>query len=177
MDRQKDMGGYPVGRGDAVAAWQNGEQFTATVSAVYPSGQLVLSCDDGTTAERDADAVTVVVPDDVELPEAELTATIDYREGDDRFIIRLSGRASLYPVEVGQSAADPRTRSLCTALLAVPGVEGVAVVATVDNRKRNIVIYWASDVDSATVAQAAWQVAEHTTGSIRLNRAFWQREY
>ena len=177
MNRQKDMGGYPVAQGDVVAAWQNGRQFAATVSAAYPSGRLVLSCDDGTTVERDADAVEVVVPDDVELPEVELTAAIDYREGDDRFIIRLSGRAGLYPVEVGQSAADPRTRSLCTALLAVPGVEGVAVVATVDNRQRNLVIYWAPDVDRATVAQACRQVAERSIGSVRLDRAFWRREH
>jgi len=172
----KDNGGFPISRGDAVVGWQNGEPFTATVAAITASAQLMLTCEDGTTVERESDAVEVVVPDNVALYEADLTATVDHRQGDDRFVIRLSGRAGLNPVEAGQPIADPHTRALSAALLAVPGVSGCAVVATTNNRKRNIVIYCAADASAAAVAQAAWRAARDIIDNVRLTGAFWQPE-
>jgi hypothetical protein len=160
-----DSEGSPLKEGTAVTAWYDDKSFTATVKAIKPreAGDgnfrrvVLIRDDDHAEVESYSDAVLVVVGDDEVLLDTNLTAVVDTWMGAERAVIRLSGRAGLHPVDVGQLAADSRTQEVRDALMAVPQVAGVAVVATESNRKRNIVVHWEAGADGATVSQRAWQ--------------------
>ncbi|SFQ26521.1 hypothetical protein [Amycolatopsis rubida] len=129
--------------------------------------------DDQTEAESFSDAVVAVAGDDEVIQEANLTAAVD-KADDRRAVIRLSGRAGLQPADVNQAAADARTQHVRNAVMAVPGVTGVAVVATTSNRQRNIVVRWETGADGATVSQQSWQAVAGLLPDVQLSRAFWQ---
>jgi hypothetical protein len=183
----KDYEGNPIAAGDTVTAYRDGEAFTATVESIGPrldagSGGIVLLKDDGTREKRDPDSVTVFVPDDQPALDPDPTASIEThaeyvsftQKGAGRTYIRLSGRNGLRPVAEGVTAQDPRTQALRDQLMSVPGVVGVAVVATVSNRARNIVLRRQVGADEVEVAQQAWRIVEQALPGVRLNRAFWQ---
>ncbi|MEU0030640.1 hypothetical protein [Streptomyces sp. NPDC006335] len=186
-----DLEGNPVTEGAPVVAWRHDKKkFTATVKTIMPhrAGDgdfrriVLVKDDDQEEVERHSDQLVVVVGDDETLPDTNLTAVVDARihGGRDarihggRVCIMLSGRAGLQPVNVGQVPMDPFTRQVRDVLMAVPHVSGVAVVSTISNRQRNIVVHWEAGADRKVVGQRAWQAVAGVLPDVQLRRAFWQ---
>lgn len=180
-----DPEGTPIRIGATATAYWRGETLKTTVSGFKAPARfegdaprVVLVQDDGTEVERRPDELWVFVPDDEAVPEGDLTASIETHAGrsEGHTYIRFSGRAGLEPIREDGTAQDARTQRLREAIGAVHGVVGVAVVATVTNRSRNIVVRWEAGTDEVAVAQAAWREVEAAIPDVRLHRAFWQKE-
>ncbi|MER6605910.1 hypothetical protein ABT282_08340 [Streptomyces sp. NPDC000927] len=177
-----DCEGNPITEGVSVAASRNGKQFTAAVKAIMPRKEgdgdywrVILTRDDDLKeVERDADQITVIAADGEVLQDADLTAVIEAHACDEWAVIRLSGRAGLQPVGVDQVTTDPFTRQVRHALMAIPHVSGVAVVSTVSNRERNVVVHWGRGADRMAVGREVWRVVASVFPDARLLRVCWE---